>query len=394
MSTFTKILSFCSLCSLTATGVYASPFVWIDEVVNVYFTGTSSARWLSNVFRDEVSEAEDLVFSFSPGMEVHLGTGLSDLDVIMVASYDIIRYDDFDDLNTEMLHFRASGAYRSSRWDVDASFSFDEQQSASGEANVESDLIETEDVTGKVTTEYRLSPKFSIASGVHYSRKEYIEPENQLANYDSLSLPVDFFYKWTPKVDLSFGYKHSIRDVDSYNNPVTGLFEAYETTTHFVNMGARGVLMPKLTGFFKVGYTLRDSESTSIRRDNSDGTLGLDADLSWATTPKLTYSIKLSRDFGVGGEGDSNEVSSIYVFSQYLLNSNWSLSPRLGYTLRSYQDGTDREDQQYSGGLSVNYSPNEYWNYSAGYSYSDNESDRAGSSYTDHTFSLSISLRY
>ena len=190
-------------------------------------------------------------------------------------------------------------------------------------------------------------------------------------------MPVDFYYKWTPKVDLSFGYKHSIRDVDSYNNPVLGLFEAYETTTHFVNMGARGVLMPKLTGFFKVGYTLRDSESTSIRRDNSDGTLGLDADLSWATTPKLTNSIKLSRDFGVGGEGETNEVSSIYVFSQYLLNSYWSLSPRLGYTLRSYQDGTDREDQQYSGGLSVNYSPNQYWNYSAGYSYSDNESDRA-----------------
>ena len=69
MSTYTKILSLCSLCSLTATGVYASPFVWIDEVVNVYFTGTSSARWMSNVFRDEVSEAEDLVFSFSPALK-------------------------------------------------------------------------------------------------------------------------------------------------------------------------------------------------------------------------------------------------------------------------------------------------------------------------------------
>ena len=83
----------------------------------------------------------------------------------MVASYDIIRYDDFDDLNTEMVHFRASGAYRSSRWDVNASFSFDEQQSASGEANVQSDLIETEDVTGKVISEYRLSQSLALQAG-------------------------------------------------------------------------------------------------------------------------------------------------------------------------------------------------------------------------------------
>lgn len=398
MSSYIKFISFLGLCSLPVTSIYASPFVSIGDIADVYFTGSSSARWTSNVFRDEVSETEDLVYTVTPGFELNFGRGLSNLDVILKTAYDIVRYEDNSDVDSEMIHLRGLAAYNSSRWDLSANISFDEQQSATGVANVQSDLIKSEDTKAGIVGEYRLSPKFSLGSGFSYRKKEYIRPENQFANFDSFTVPVDVYYKWTPKLDLSVGYTHVIQDVDSYdtapNDPNEGLNEGYDTTTHFFNVGARGILMPKLTGFFKVGFNVRDAGNTSIRRNNSESTLGLDADLAWAATAKLTSNIKLSRDFDVSGDGNATEVSSVNVSSLYLLDNNWSFSANLGYTLRSYLDGRDRNDDQYSAGLNANYSLNQYWSVSAAYSYTDNESEAAGNSFTDHTFSVSASLRY
>ena len=37
-------------------------------------------------------------------------------------------------------------------------------------------------------------------------------------------------------------------------------------------------------------------------RDSSGAMLGLDADLHWAQAAKISHRMRLSRDFGVGGE--------------------------------------------------------------------------------------------
>lgn len=384
-----------SLSTLFLTFASGTPLVSVGDFADVSFSGSSSARWTSNVFRDETNETEDRVLTVSPGFEVSFGRGLSNLDLVLLTSYDIVRYNDNEDLDTEMFHIRMIGGYRTSRWDVSVQLSFDELQSATGVANVTADLIESEDTRAKISGEYRLSPKFSFGSGIDFSKKEYIEPANQFANYDRLAIPLDLYYQLTPKVDLSVGYTHEVRELDPYTKPVDQLIEGYETTTHFLNVGARGVLLPKLTGFFKLGYRVRDSESTvGNPRDDSDGSLGLSSDLTWSATPKLTNKVKLDRDFNVSGEGTVTENSAVSVSSNYFLNSFWSFGSNLGYTLRSYQDSNDREDVQTSAGISVNYTPNKYWSFSGAYSYSDNDSDAVGNSYTDHMISLTAFLRY
>ena len=399
MSAYKILLTSCSFCALCASGLPASPLVSIGDNADVYFTGSSSARWTSNVFRDEVNESEDVILSYSPGLEVNIGRGLSNLDVVLRSGFNFVSYTENSNLDAELFSVSGLVVYGSSRWDVNGSLTFAENQSATGEANAVSDLILTEDVKSNIATEYRLSPKFSLGSGISYQSKEYISPKNQFANTDSFSLPADIFYKWTPKVDLSLGYLYSNRDVDSYDrapsNPADGLVEGYSTTTHFLNIGARGVLLPKLTGFFKIGYNTRDSDSTGeVLRNKSQGSLGLDADLAWATTAKLTNNFKFSRDFDVSGDGNSTEVSSFTVSSIYLVSSFWSIASNVGYTLRSYQDGREREDNQYSAGINANYTLNQYWSFSGGYSYSDNQSDQAGNNFTDHVLSISASLRY
>ena len=52
---------------LLQTFVSAAPFVSIGTNTDVYFNGSSSLRWTSNVFRDEAEETDDLTWTLSPG---------------------------------------------------------------------------------------------------------------------------------------------------------------------------------------------------------------------------------------------------------------------------------------------------------------------------------------
>lgn len=378
----TSTLLLLSLLSPSFTS--AAPLVSVGDNVDIYFSGSSSLRWTSNVYRDEVDEADDIIWTISPGFEINVGRGLPDADLSIITRYDIVRYQELDQLDAELFHIKAVGSYSTSRLDLSGSLSFDESKSASGEANIIRDLMETDTVSANLNAEYRVSPKFSFGAGVQYSEREYVTYTDRFADRDTTTLPFDVFYELTPKVDLSLGYTYSQTDIDS-----TILRNEYETSSHFYNVGARGNLLPKLTGFFKVGY--RDRDSTRAGADNN-GMLGLDADFTWAVSPKLTASLGLSRDFGVGGEGVSTENSSVDTSVSYKIDSKWSAHANAGYTLRDYDGG--REDNQYTLGARISYVPNQHWRFGGGYNYTDNDSSSNNRSYQDHSLDVSASLRY
>lgn len=402
----------------------ASPLISIGDSTDVFFSGSSSLRWTSNVFRDEADEVSDLLWILSPGFEVNVGRGLSNADFSVITRYDIVRYQDESQLDTELFHIKAIGSYKASRLDLNGSIAFDETKTSTGDANVVQDLIEFDTTSANLNAEYRFSPKFSFGAGVRYTEVEYNTYEEFVADRDTTSLPLDLFYELTPKVDLSIGYTHTSVDVDAVNarsdvilvNGIPTLrvsqVGAYEQDSHFFNIGARGNLLPKLSGFFKVGYRTRSPDDSlftfqdtnlitntagsvnagQTNRDDS-GMLGLDADLTWAASPKLTASLGLSRDFGVGGEGQSTENTGVDVSASYSINSNFAASGNIGYTLRDYSDD-NRKDLQYEAGLRLSYLLNQYWRLSTGYTYSENDSDTVNRSYTNHIWDLSATLRY
>ena len=384
------------------TAADAAPLVSVGDNVDVFFNGSSSLQWQSNVFNDDDDDQDDLKFTVSPGFEVNVGRGVSNLDLSIITRYDIICYDDLSHLDNELFHIKAISSYKSSRWDVNGSVSFDESQSTTGygDDNRKGRLTESDNTAARLNGEYRLSPKFSFGSGVNYSDREYTDDDG-LADRETYSIPSDLFYELTPKVDLSVGYTYTTSDVGSTLNG-NYYVGSYDREGHFLNVGARGNLLPKLSGFFKVGYRYNDPDDSNIRiggvpsgstdRDSS-GTMGLDADFTHLTTPKVTTKLGLHRGFGIGGEGQSTENTSANLSASYSINTNYSASANFGYTFRDYVD-QDREDNVYRTGVTFSYVPNQYWRFSTGYSYSENDSDRDGQSYESHTLSLSASLRY
>ncbi len=406
------------------TQVRAAPLVSIGDNTDVYFNGYSSLQWASNIFRDEDDEVDDLIWTVAPGFEVNVGRGATNADLSLVTRYIIRRYDDNDRLDTELFNIRLQGAYRTSRLDLGGSAYFREEKSSTGDSNFLDDLIETDNMGGEINAEYRFSPKFSFGTGLRYSEREYKDPYDiYFADRETYTIPFDLFYELTPKVDLSLGYQYTETDVNAITGrpaivptapgslvPTTGTLDtsAYDQESHFFNVGLRGNLLPKLTGFFKIGYRIRENDDRTITnnpdlfpsytantiegRDN--GMLGLDADLTWAATPKLTARLGLSRDFGVGGEGQSTENTSVDINANYSLNSYFGASAFARYTLREYDGPGNREDNQYEAGARLTYSPNEHWSFSGGYTYNENDSDAVNRSYIDHTFDVTASLRY
>jgi len=207
----------CSLFVVLAQPVAAAPLVSIGDNADVFFNGSSSLRWSSNVFRDESDEEDDLIWTVTPGFEINLGRGASNADLSLITRYEIRRYADLSELNTELFSVRLNGSYRTSRLDLSGSAFFREEKSSTGSDNplVADDLVESDRTGAQINAEYRFSPKFSFGAGFRYSDTEYKAPfDDDFADRERFDVPLDIFYELTPKVDLSIGYTYSETDVD------------------------------------------------------------------------------------------------------------------------------------------------------------------------------------
>ncbi|MEO0508271.1 MAG: outer membrane beta-barrel protein [Verrucomicrobiota bacterium] len=402
--------------------LFAAPLVSIGDNADIYFNGSTSLRYDSNVFRNEDGEEEDLIWTISPGFEFDLGRGLSNADFSIITRYDIRRYDDLDGLDTELFSIEAAGSYTGTRLDLSASASFEEEKAATGDLQIQ-DLVESDRTSAKIDVEYELSPKLSFGTGIAYAKKDYKTFQEFFADRESYTLPFDIFYELTPKLDLILGYQYRLDKVDGTEGRITDQFQlmgqnvvetldtsSYDADNHFFNVGLRGDLLPKLVGSFRAGYRLRDSDDRTLQATTiidgvvqplpptgtldgrSNGSLGIDADLTWLTSPKLTTSVGLSRDFGIGSAGESTERTGFDLILNYAINPNFSTVALASYSYVDFRSG--REDDTYRAGLRLNYVPNEYWSFGTGYNLSDTDSNTVGRSNTSHILDISASLRY
>ena len=424
---------------ISSTSVTAAPLVSIGDNTDIFFNGSSSLRWSSNLFRNEENEESDSSWVVSPGFEINVGRGISNADLTIVTRYDDVRYQDNTQLDTELFHIEALGSYATTRLNVNGSASFDESKINTEQGNVEDDLVEVNRTAGDLDAEYRVSPKFSFSAGVRYKETEYQTYKDRLVDRETTSFPLNVYYELTPKLDLTLGYTHSTSDIEGTSSSfasidvineglpdqevrgiITDIVQTgHDRDSHFFNIGFRGNILTKLTGYIKAGYRTRnvsdstitstpsivsvngvvidspteeDSEPSSTDRSEM-GMFGLDVNLTWMATSKLFLQTSLSRDFGAGGEGESTEITSANLIGNYSMNEQWSAMANIGYTTTDYSNFR-RGEEQLNGGLRVTYVLNQLCRFTAGYTYSENDSNLANSSYESNTLDLTAIFRY
>ena len=150
----------------------------------------------------------------------------------MITRYDIISYEEYDRLDTELFHIEALGSYESSRLNLNGSASFDEIKMNDGQKNVENDLVELNKTAGELNAEYRVSPKFSFSAGVRYDETEYQTFKNLFSDRETTAYPLSVYYDLTPKLDLILGYTYSTTDITGGNSFGGGFdpISSYEQT--------------------------------------------------------------------------------------------------------------------------------------------------------------------
>jgi polysaccharide biosynthesis protein VpsM len=308
-------------------GCHALPVLTIGDVAEVLITGSLGVRADDNVFLAQEAEG-DVIIDLAPGVELTFGKNAR-LKGRLTLVNAFSGYIDHRGLNTSL--FSAEFVSRHDdgkrRLGFDAEFrelnqnTFSVRPSVSG---LEPGLVRRDRFATTALAEVELSGKTAATASLTFDRDTYKLPG--YADAAGLTLPLDVFYRWTPKTDLSLGYR--FRD--------TRVEIGEDSTDHFFNLGARGEFTPKIAGRIALGLNRRN-----LRGGRGDTQVGLDATLAYAVTPKTNLEFGATNDFGTSPQGQQLKNTSVRGLLTTKFSPEWSVSAGLTWRAIDYGARTD-----------------------------------------------------
>ena len=349
--------------------VYAAPFLAIGDGAELFVTGIVGVRADDNIFT--VANAQsDTIFDLSPGAEITFGKD-SDLKGSLTLVDAFSNYSSNSNLNTNLFSGDFSTNYSDGKMKLNLNAGYHEMNQNGADIHG----LTRRDVTSLGTSgEVEVSQITSLAAGLTFTHTKY--KRKGYANSDDYVVPINFYYKWTPKVEVSAGY--AFRD---YQTNIGA-----DTKDHFFNVGARGEFTPLLTGEFNVGITTRD-----FTPGGSQSMLGLKAQLNYAITPKTGLQLTASSSPDTSPQGAQQKNVSLGATVNSKISDTWSV--RAGLTWRAIHY-TTRTDDFLDGSLGATYIVNTYVNIVGAYAYRHNSSVLASGVFTQNVFNISANLRY
>lgn len=364
-----QILRISLLSALLATAGQAAPFMAVGEGAELFVTGTLGIRADDNIFLAEDGES-DVIFDVAPGLDLTFGKGAR-VQGALTLVHTFSSYVDNSDLNTNLFKGDLVSHYDDGKLKLNFIAGYHELNQNAPDIR---GLTRRDVFTAAGNSEFEMSQKTSFGAGVAYRNEDYKRAGYTDSN--SLTVPLDVFYEWTPKVDLSVGYR--FRD---YRANL-----ALDSTDHFFNVGARGAFTPKLSGRFAVGVNNRN-----FPNGNDDTQLGLDSNFTYELTPKTSLLFGASNDFGTSAQGQQQKNFTLNGAVTADLSATWSVNGGLAY--REIDYGT-RNDDFVEGHVGTTYIVNASMRIQATYFHRDNSSDVTGGDFNNNVFSVSASFRY
>ncbi|MBC7368298.1 MAG: outer membrane beta-barrel protein [Undibacterium sp.] len=368
---------FATLALVFAASMQAAPFLAIGDGAELFVTGTVGVRADDNIFLSNNSgpagankKVSDMIFEIAPGLDLTFGKG-SLLKGSLSAYETFTAYADTSGLNTNLLTADFKSTYDDGKLKLNT---------AAGYHELNQNAVDIRGLTRRDQSffngggEISVSEKTAVAAALSFDHLNY--KRAGYSDADTLTVPLNVYYKLSAKVDLALGYRYRDTQVqigaDSHDN--------------YFNIGARGEFSPKLTGHFNVGYNRR---SLSVGKDEDQ--LGFEADLAYELTPKTNLYFGASNDFGTSASGAQQKNFTAFGRASAKISEVWSLGGGLSYRSIDY---ITRTDDYIEGQINATYAVNAYVGISAAYAYRNNSSDLRGSEFTNNVFSLAANFRY
>ncbi len=361
---------------MVATTSHATPYLAIGDSAEIFITGTVGVRKDNNIFMSPTKQS-DTIFELNPGVQLVFGNS-SVVRGTFSLTEAFTLYTDHDDLNDELssANFNANYDDGKSTVSVNASFSELNQNTVDTLPVVGTrDALIRRDVSqlGSVA-EVSVTEKSSISGGVQYNRADF--KRGGFSDSESVTLPFNYYYEMTPKVDMSLGYR--------FRQKWEGI--GLDTKDHFFNVGARGEFTPKLTGNFAVGYTLRKFDGRS-----DESLLGIDSSLSYALSPKTSIQFGVNNDFDTNSQGQQQKNLAVRTSVSSRISEQWTVTAGVSYRAIDYYT---RTDDYYEGQVGATYTASQNVSVTAGLALRSNKSDLPTSDFDARVISLAATFRF
>lgn len=356
-----------------------SPLFKMGDDISVYLNVGLDGRYNSNLFSDSASKKDDYILIFAPGVEVVGGNPNTRSGVKLLFREDIYFHHKNSNVDRQDANFYATGTYAAARFSTRLSGFFNEVSQNTPTANLVGRLVESNQYGGDLQVVYTLSPKTTFEAGAAARHTDYRTTGANLIDYTTYSFPVDLYYRYSPKLEFGPSYRMRHTDVNS----------GKDSNDHFVGLAVRGELASKVTAEIHLGAQHRNKSGLTDRTTFSSNTV-----VKWAATTKLDVIGYFDKDFatsGVQGRSIENTGGRVAFFYKYC--PSLALDAYFSYNDADYQNLVRKDKTIKTSGV-LRYLPNSYVNFSAGYTYQNNDSNVFGSSYQGHIVDLTASLRY
>ncbi len=365
------------LSAAVATGAQANPFMAVGDGANLFLTGSAGVRADDNILlaKDGTS---DVIFDLTPGLELSFGRNAQTRGSIILRD-GFSEFVDHSKYDSNLF----SGDFQAKYDDGKMKFGANAGYHELNENNVDVRGLVRRDVTdGGANGEVTISDLAAAGGALTFTRENY-HPVNYVDS-DTLTIPLDFYYKWTSKIDISLGYQY--RDYQAKNA------SALDSVDSFYNVGARGEFTPKLTGKFAVGYTERRYSGAAKSRS----LLGIDASFAYEITPTTKLDIGGSNDFGTSPMGVQQKNLLVHARVTSKLTEQWTVTGGVNYRGIRYDFGNvvGHTDDYWEGTVGASYILSANVRLTGSYVYRTFHADLAASEFDNNVFAISADFRY
>lgn len=352
-----------------ATVAFPAPFLAVGDGAELFLTGTLGVRSDDNIYLAS-NKVDDVIFDINPGVALTFGKGsLTQGNLSFTESF--ARYSQNSKLNTDLAALRFNSNYDDgkSKFNSNASYVESNQNTVGITGLARRNLTDL-----GANAELAATAKSKVGVGLAYSDTDY-----KAAGYSDLTtftIPVNYYYAVTSKVDLSFGYRYRSSEVQG----------GIDSKDNAFRVGARGDFSPKVTGSVSVGYGARKLDVGGTK-----DLIDFDGMLNIELTPKTALQLTASNDFGVSGQGQQQKNFSLGGLLTGKVSDQLSLRGGLSFRAIDYYS---RTDDYVEGQLGADYIVSNNVTILGGYAYRKNKSDLTGGSFNNSVFSLAAQFRY
>lgn len=378
-----KQLSIVAVSAVATVTACASPLLKMDDDTVLHGLADVTIAWDDNILRTTSSQKSDMYMKFSPGLELRLSPN-SAATTTVTYRHHFLRYDDMDDLDTDLADLALNFRYDSGIVLASAFVRYVESYSNTFGLDTNNDifgvLTEQDKTSFGGDVRYELSRLTAVKVG--FVEEDVNYDRNTFTDYTTTSVPVTFFYKIRPKASLTAGFRYRDTDTDSGNT--------FEDLYFFVG-GVGEVLSPVFHADLSVGYQTRDADY-ALLPDTDSNSAAYDFKLIYTGNPKATVYGGLSRDYRTSAfDGIGYTFTSASLGARYSLSNTVGVNAQIAVGESSYQRGSRSEDITMFN-LGASYRANDFLMLRASYVYRDVDGDIAN--YQDSGIRVTASLRY